>query len=228
MCCAFGAHGQDAAVDSRVQRLDASVEHLGEAGVVRHRRHGDAVLRPSSRAVPPLERISMSSALKSPAEVDHAVLVEDADQGASDAVLHHGSPCSRLTRLRFEIGSAPHVAAGAAPDGEPDAHDVGDAAGVGQRTDGEGDGPVVEGLGAGRVARRRRRPGPDRASSTRPAVHHPSCERREVAFGQRFVLVPVEDQGELARARVRRSGEVGVARPLRRHRHPGGKPASIT
>ena len=91
------AAGQDAAVDLRVQRLHPAVEHLGEAGDLGHVADGDPGSR-SSLAVPPVDRISTPRRGQPTGEVDHAGLVVDRDQRATDL---HALVASGITMTRL-------------------------------------------------------------------------------------------------------------------------------
>ena len=78
-------------MDPWVQCLDAAVEHFGKARVIRDRRHGDAFRAQQSCRPAAGEDLDVEC-LKLSAQVDHAFLVEDADQRAFDPVFHHGPP----------------------------------------------------------------------------------------------------------------------------------------
>ena len=69
------APAEQAAVDLRMQGLDAASHDLGESRVVRHLAHAEAAAR-SRLAVPPVERSSMSRAVSARARSTRPVLSE--------------------------------------------------------------------------------------------------------------------------------------------------------
>jgi hypothetical protein len=86
---------KDAAVDLRVQRLDAPVEHFREAGVRRHFGDRDAFLHEQAGRTARGEDLHAERG--EPArELDHARLVGDADERPRD--LHRqGLSCETFT-----------------------------------------------------------------------------------------------------------------------------------
>jgi hypothetical protein len=74
---------QQAAVDLRVQRLDAAVEHLGEAGVRRDLGDGDAFPGQQLRGAAGGENLDAERGER-PGEVNDAGLFGDADEGPLD------------------------------------------------------------------------------------------------------------------------------------------------
>ena len=74
---------EDAAVELRVQGLDAAVQHFGKTGDVRHVGHGQAGVRAARCAVPPGRTRARSRARRQAApEIDDSGLVRDAQQGS--------------------------------------------------------------------------------------------------------------------------------------------------
>ncbi len=85
------AQREDAAVDSRVQRLDPAVEHLRKPRVVGHRGDPDALFpqEPCRAAA----RQDLDAAVgKRTGQVDDAVLVEHGKQRAANLSVHQGLP----------------------------------------------------------------------------------------------------------------------------------------
>ncbi len=89
------AHREQAGVDPRVERLDAAVEDLREAGVVLDRARRRCPSPASSRAVPPVETISTPSSARPRAKSDQPALVGHGQQRAAHA---------HLARLRPDLG----------------------------------------------------------------------------------------------------------------------------
>jgi hypothetical protein len=73
---------QQAAVDARVQGLDAAVQHLGEAGDLGHLGHRQAGVG-QQPAVPPVDSSARRSGMQRAGEFDDAGLVGDREQAVS-------------------------------------------------------------------------------------------------------------------------------------------------
>ena len=73
------ADGEDAAVDAWVERLDAAVQHLGEAGHVRHVAHVETRLAQRLRRPAGAEQLDAQLA-QSAREIDEPRLVRDAQK----------------------------------------------------------------------------------------------------------------------------------------------------
>ena len=82
------ADGEDAAVDARVQRLDAAIEHLGKAGHVGDVAHGQAGVGQRLARAAGGDQLD-AEAGQAASQVDQAGLVADAEQGAADGAKGH-------------------------------------------------------------------------------------------------------------------------------------------
>jgi hypothetical protein len=86
------AASEEAAVDLRMERLHAPVEHLGESGVVAHLAHAEARVGEELRR--PARRQELDAELREPLrQLDEAALVADAQECPSHlshaALLHN-------------------------------------------------------------------------------------------------------------------------------------------
>ncbi len=77
------AHGEERAVNARVERLDATVHHFGKAGHVRHVTHFDSGLAQSPRRPARAQNLNIEAA-QMLCEFDEARLVGDAQERAAD------------------------------------------------------------------------------------------------------------------------------------------------
>ena len=105
-CFGIFAAMQDAAVNFRMQSLDASVEHFGEAGEVGDVFHGDAGIAQEFGGASGGDEFDVQTG-ELAGEIDESGLVGDAENGALDLagltwilrleLLCHG--CTRTTRI---------------------------------------------------------------------------------------------------------------------------------
>ena len=93
--------GQDSAVDLRMERLDAPVEHLGETGRLRHVDHADPRLADQLRRAAGRQDLDAETG-QSPRELDDPGLVVHADERPADL---HGLP--RTVTLRPSMARRP-------------------------------------------------------------------------------------------------------------------------
>jgi len=85
------ADREDPRVDAGVQRLDAPVEHLGKAGLIRDAHDREAGVLEQLRRAAGREELD-AQAVELAGEGDDALLVEDADQRAADGGAHRFAP----------------------------------------------------------------------------------------------------------------------------------------
>ena len=85
------AHGENAAVDVGVQRLDAAVEHFGEAGHVGHVAHRQAGVGQRLARAAGGNQLDVEGG-QAAGQVEQAGLVADAEQGATNDAIRHETP----------------------------------------------------------------------------------------------------------------------------------------